>query len=144
VLTILGFLSARPTPSNYQVWEVKGKIKCAQDDFSPDKHFSLSLRPASQSLVEDGTFTIQVATIPGQAGESKFPTLVIEHPDYQTITIDLDEEQKYGQQNVKMDKNAKCIAVKDPIPLERKPPAPYKAQGTPPQQLNAVSQGAFQ
>ena len=147
VLTILGFLAARPTPSVYQVWEVKGKINCAQDDFSTDKRFLLTLRPPSQSVVEDGRFTIQVATIPGQAGGCKFPTLVIEHPDYQTITIDLDEEQKtYGQQvaNVKIDKDAKSISVKDPISLKKKAGAPYQAKGTPPQQLNAASQGAFQ
>lgn len=148
VLTILGFLAARPTPPTYQVWEVKGKIGCEQDAFLLNKRFLLTLRPPSQSVVEDGTFTIQVATTPGQAGEPKFPTLVIEHPDYQTTTIDLDEEQKsYGQAraNVKIDKNAKSISVKEPITLKKnKAEPPYQTQGTPPPQENTGSQGAVQ
>jgi hypothetical protein len=142
VLTIFGFIITRPQPTDarYEVWEVKGKINWDQGGAPIDpQRMQLSLVPANQKMLGDGYFIIQVA--PEVIGPSrlKFPTLVIEHPDFQTVSIDLNDTQaRFGQQvkNVSMDNGAKEIAVKDTIDLKKKLQLPhYETSSAPPQQV---------
>jgi hypothetical protein len=145
VLTIIGFITTRPQPltSRYEVWEVKGRIQWDQDGGPPDpQRLRLSLVPANQTILGDGSFDIQIAPEVVDKGKLKFPKLVIDHPDFQTITIDLNDTQnKYGGvvKKVSMDILSKEIAVDDPIELKKKGQlAPYAPPSQPPDQA-AVS-----
>jgi hypothetical protein len=102
------------------------------------------LVPANQTILGDGCFDIQIAPEITVAGKLKFPTLVIEHPDFQTISIDLNNSQaKFGQQvkNASTDSGAKEIEVGEPIELKRRQQLPdYTSSGPAPQQAELASQ----
>lgn len=141
LLLAMGFISTRPEriASRYEVWEVKGKINWDEGGGAPDpQRLRLSLVPANQTVLSDGSFDIQIAPEVLAKDKLKFPTLVIEHPDFQTISIDLNESQgRFGQQvkNLLMDGVAKRIAVSDAIDLKKKLQLPpYAPSSFPPEQ----------
>lgn len=151
VLTILGFISTRPQPPNpgYEVWEVKGKINWDQDGTTTDiQRIQMSLMPPNRMLKGDGTFDLQVAPKVIDMGKLRFPKLVIEHPDFQTITIDLNETKgRFGQQVQKfsVDAAAKEIILEELIGLKKKQQLPpYAPSGAPPQQAVPSNQEAIQ
>lgn len=139
VITVFGFFALRPKPPNfrYDVWEVRGKIAWNQNGgaINPGQ-LQLTLVPANQKVLGDGSFVMQVA--PEVNGERlKFPTLVIEHPDFQTVSVDLNvnaDRTSFGQQvkDVFVDNGAKEIAVKEAINLERKIQLPPYSDTIPP------------
>lgn len=141
VLLTMGFISTRPERivSRYEVWELKGKINWDQGSGVADpQRLKLTLVPANQTVLSDGYFDIQIAPEVVGVGKLKFPTLVIEHPDFQTISIDLNESQgRFGQQvkNLLTDAVAKRIAVNNAIELKKKTQIPpYAPSGQPPEQ----------
>ena len=147
VLVIVGFLTARPQlpKARYEVWAVKGQINQDGTPIDPQR-LRLSLVPANQTVIGDGSFDIQIAPEVTDAGKLKFPTLVIEHPDFQPVSINLNETQaKFGQQirNISMDIATKEIAVNGPIDLKKKIQLPpYDPSGQQPQQAVLVNQEA--
>jgi hypothetical protein len=134
----------RPT-ARYEIWEVKGKLNWDQNSAEADpQRVRLKLLPASDTVLGDGSFDIKVASEIVDTGKLKFPTLVIEHPEFQTISIDLNESQgKFGQEvkNLVMDAVAKRIAVSDVIELKKKTRLPrYDPSSLPPEQVASPPQ----
>ncbi len=141
VLVVIGFISSRPQPINnrYELWQVKGKINPEQTGNPIDpQRLRLSLVPANQTVNEDGSFDIQIAPEVVDKGKWKFPTLVINHPEFQTVTVDLNESRaRFGQQvkKISMDVGSKEVVVDDPIGLQKKQQLPsYAPSGSAPQQ----------
>lgn len=151
VLTLIAFISSRPAPpgERYEVWEVKGRIDWGEGaSSSGTQQVLLSLVPANLTVLYDGRFNIQVAPEVVASGKLKFPTLVIEHPDFQTISIDLnDPKSGFGQpvENVSVDAGARAVAVVDPIKLKKKISLPpYNPAAASPQQAALKTQEAAQ
>lgn len=152
VLTLMGFLSTRhkAPDARYEVWEVSGQINWNQDGTPIDTdRMQMSFYPATkQKVFADGRFVIQVAPEVLESGQLKFPTLMIEHPDYIPVTIDLNASPaRFGQRvkNVSIDNSTKEVAVKDTIELEKKLQLPaYQVTGASPQQTGLLSQGVKQ
>ena len=146
VLVLIGFISSRPQPvsNRYDLWQLTGKIKGGQDGAPIDpQRLRLSLVPANQTVTEDGRFDIQIAPEVVEKGKWKFPTLVINHPDFQTVTVDLNEVRPgFGQQvkKILMDASTKEVKIDDPIALQKKQQLPaYAPTGATPQQQAALS-----
>ncbi|HEV7796816.1 MAG TPA: hypothetical protein VGO73_01575, partial [Pyrinomonadaceae bacterium] len=111
-----------PRKSQYEVWEVQGQLKTDRGG-SVEKKTVLSLLPPNINVRPDGRFSVLIATMPGINGGLKFPQLHIEHPDYQTVDIDLNEtEPGYGQEKChisKSDRN-KELKLDNLVVLKRK------------------------
>lgn len=145
VLLLLIFWRSEP---KYELWEVKGQVRCKNCPEFDIQRMSMNLRPPNQSVTDDGLFNIQIARAPGMTGEMKFPTLVIEHPDYATVSIDLNEATpRYGQMFKKLTRDnwSREIIVEgyrdNAIALEKK--LPYVPAGTPPQAITTSQVGAL-
>lgn len=141
VLTILGFLGTRPitTDARYEVWHVRGKLNWDQGGAPADiKRAQMRLMPAAQDVGGDGSFIIRVAPEVVGPNRLQFPTLLIEHPDFQPININLnDTPATFGQQvgTVSRDVVAKLISVTGPIELKKTNQLPpYAPSGASPQQ----------
>jgi hypothetical protein len=141
-LAAMSFVMTRSQPptARYEIWDVKGRINWDQNSGEADpQHVRLKLFPASYEVHGDGSFDIKVASEVADTGARTFPTLFIEYPGFQTISIDLNESQgKFGQQvkSLLRDAAARRIAVSDAIELKKKPQLPrYDPSNLPPQQV---------
>lgn len=122
VLLIFGYHYSQPKKSQYEVWEVRGQLK-ATPGASAKEGAVLSLLPSTVNVDANGQFDVLIATTPGLNGGLKFPKLHIEHPDYQTVDIDLNETQpRYGGECCHISKNERDKALKfnDFVVLKRK------------------------
>lgn len=128
-------------PDHYQVWEVKGHL--AVDPVAGQASSvkpRITVEPPFQNIYDDGRFDMEIVTVPGERGQIKFPTLVVQHPDYQSVSIDLnDPHSGYGEQPVKFTRDEKnqAIVFQDAVHLVKRP-LTYVADGPAPQ---PVSQG---
>jgi hypothetical protein len=93
----------------YQVWKVHGVV---QDEhgipFQTLDRSNVTLQPADLTLFPDGTFDMQFAAVPGD-----WPTLVINYPNYQAVTVLLDP----GASDMKDDGNG-TLTINNPIKLQ--------------------------
>lgn len=131
VLLIFGFHYSQPK-NQYEVWEVQGQIHADDNNSSSvDSKAVLSLLPSTVNVRPDGRFSVLIATMPGINGGLKFPQLHIEHPDYQTVDIDLNEsEPGYGQQKCHISKSQSEKALKlDKIVVLKKRVSDYAQTG---------------
>lgn len=130
-------------PQRYQVWEVKGHLNL--DPVAPDPSSvkpRITVEPPFQNIYDDGRFDMEIVTVPGETGQIKFPTLVIQHPDYQSVSIDLNNENAgYGEQPVKFTRDQKnqAIILQDGIHLVKRP-LTYTGAGPAPQAVPAGNQ----
>ena len=144
-LMAFGFLTSRPKPvATDELWEVRGRIDC-QSGVHPIDATQLHVRvvPASYDLIGDGTFIVRVPAKRDASGKPKFPTLVIEDPDHETLSIDLNADNFiFGQGRWKLskDQEMKAISVNDVIPLRRK--TSYETTGAAPRQVAPLSSGS--
>ena len=127
-LMAFGFIASRPAPVvTDELWQVRGKIGSTSDGIR------MHVVPG-YNLIGDGTFIVDVPAKRDRDGKPTFPTLVIEKPEYETRTINLNgEDSKSGQEPLKLstDLNQRAISVTNDISL--KPiPVPYKENGTAP------------
>jgi hypothetical protein len=125
VLVILGFMhtSLKPLRTQYEIWNITGKIGFEQEtEVPPIRSILLFVRPPDPELHEDGSFTISVMAKPGEAGGREFPTLILDHQGYKTTVVHLSEKERPFVKNYpkEYDTAAKQIVLKDPIILERK------------------------
>jgi hypothetical protein len=124
VLVVFGFVYTRPTPKvnpadvyKYEVYRVSGRVNTGKTKDS--QLLTLSLAPPERTVKPNGSFEFEIPVKPGQSGEATFPSLIVEHPDYETETIDLTElnsspEAKY---HLDIDKAARSIKIREPIVL---------------------------
>jgi hypothetical protein len=148
VLVIIGFVSTRPKPLDptHEVWRVTGNMKFDNSWTDTEKEkLQLSLIPGNQRVYPNGDFEMLVAPEVCEGGKLKFPKLLIRQDGFQTVTIDLDnQEGTYGQisQNVSKDSRSKDIEVKTPIQLQRAAPynSPQAQQAQVPTQQTGVIQ----
>jgi len=146
-LVLVVLLFWRPGPK-YELWEVKGQVRCQECGRLETGRLGLSLRPPNQNITDDGMFEIQIARAPGMNGEFKFPTLVIEHPEFETVSVDLNEGTPIYNQTFRklaINKWSREITIEGnlskAIALEKK--RPYSPQGAAPQPvaLSAIGEG---
>jgi hypothetical protein len=108
----------------FELWEIKGRVQCRDCVYGQEiDRLSISLNPPNVTLLDTGEFRAQIARAPGQTGQLSFPILVVQHPDFQTVTIDLNEQAAgYGQQalRLKRDQAARTITVEDSLVLQKK------------------------
>ncbi len=130
VLVLLAFFKA---PPKYELWEVRGQIQCDTCGEFDTRHLNLSLKPPNQAITSDGMFDVLISRGPGMNGEVQFPTLVIEYPDVQTVSIDLNKEIPINTQNVKRvtkDSRSREIMIegnsRNAILLQKKQPYPHE------------------
>lgn len=123
-------------PDNYQVWEVKGHLNLDPlTSQSSSVKPRIAVEPPFQNVFDDGRFDMEIVTIPGEKGQIKFPTLIFQHPDYQSVSIDLNDEGKsYGEQPVKFtrDRKNQAIILQDAVHLVKRP-LTYTGAGPAPQ-----------
>jgi hypothetical protein len=124
----------RQEQPKFELWEIKGRVQCKDcfDGREIDRP-SISLNPSNVILLDTGEFRAQIARAPGQTGELSFPILVVQHPDFQTVTIDLnDGTPEYGQQALRLrrDQAARTITVEDAVVLQKK--SQYAIASAPP------------
>ena len=139
VLLIFGFHYSQPN-NQYEVWEVRGQIK-TDNGAALESKVAFSLLPPNINVHPDGQFTLLIATMPGINGQLKFPQLHIEHPDYQTVDIDLNEsEPSYGQEKCHISKSRSDKALKlDKVVVLEKRRSDYDQSGQKLQVPTAVS-----
>jgi hypothetical protein len=97
------------------------------------QHTTLSLVPPIE-VRSDGSFELEIPEKPGQMGEETFPTLVIEHPDYEPSYVHLSDDALLplpDKVHVHLDKSARTIAIKDKIVLRKKDIARFSANQVP-------------
>jgi len=130
VLLIFGFHYSQPKKNLYEVWEVEGQLK-ADHGGSVGEKTVLSLLPPNINMRPDGRFNVLIATMPGINGGIKFPQLHIEHPDYQTVDIDLNEvEPGYGQEKCHISKSDRNKELKlDNLVILKRKEADYDQTG---------------
>ena len=105
VLIVFAFLYTRPKvvpppPSavyKYDVYRVEGKIHIAKQ--KELQEIRLSLMPPEHAVKPNGVFEFEIPVRPGQVGEATFPSLIIEHPGYETETVDLRTDTPTPQQS---------------------------------------------
>ena len=118
-----------------ELWEIKGRVECRDCVYGQEiDRLSISLNPPNVSLLDSGEFRAQIAKAPGQTGQVSFPILVVQHPDFQTITIDLNEgAPEYGQPALRLrrDQTTRTITVEDALVLQKKSQYVAIASATP-------------
>jgi hypothetical protein len=95
VITIFGYSSLMPS---YDVWTVRGNMSFEDGPRMVDErtvHFTV--RPPDISLHPDGDFRLTLFTVPDPSGRPQLPTLIIEHPNYLPVGVDL---ERYGSKNI--------------------------------------------
>jgi hypothetical protein len=119
VILIFGFHYSQP---KYEVWEVQGRLQTDQG-VSLEKP-TLSLLPSSINVSPDGRFNVLIPTTPGINGGLRFPQLHIEHEGYQSVDLDLNEnEPGYGQEKCRILKidGEKKLKLDNSVVLKQKP-----------------------
>ena len=117
VLLIFGFHSAQPKKDLYEVWVVQGQLK--SNSGLPVKEAIFSLLPVN--LDANGKFETQIYTMPAVNGDSKFPTLRIDHPGYQPLDIDLNQSNStYGAERRRISKSGRLLNLVDDVVLKPK------------------------
>jgi hypothetical protein len=118
-----------------ELWEIKGRVECKDCVYGQEiDRLSISLNPPNVSLLDSGDFRAQITRAPRQTGQVSFPILVVQHPDFQTITIDLNEgAPEYGQQTLRLrrDQATRTITVEDALVLQKKSQYVAIASATP-------------
>ena len=144
-LMAFGFLTSRPKPvATDELWEVRGRIDCQSGVHPIDaKQLQVRVIPASYEVIGDGTFIVRVPATRDTSGKSKFPTLVIEDPEHETLSIDLNKDNfifGQGRWQLSKDQEMRAISVSDVIPLKRK--TSYLTTGAAPQPVAPVALGS--
>lgn len=123
-LIVLIVFFSWPQEPKFELWEIKGRVQCRDCVYGQEMdHLSISLNPPNVTLLDTGEFRAQIAKAPGQTGQLSFPILMVQHPDFQTVTIDLNEgAAEYGQQALRLRRNqaARTITVEDALVLQKK------------------------
>ncbi len=124
VLVVFGFIYSRPIlkvnppdPYRYEVYRVSGRV--STDNPKDIQALTLSLAPPERTVKPNGGFEFEIPVKPGQAGEATFPSLIVEHPDYETETVDLTSTTASGdaKYHLDIDKPARSIKIREPIIL---------------------------
>jgi hypothetical protein len=88
VITIFGYSSMMPS---YDVWTVRGQMGFADGPRVFDEHtLRFTLRPPEVSVHPDGDFRLTLFSVPDPSGRAQLPTLIIEHPNYLPVGVDLE------------------------------------------------------
>lgn len=75
----------------HEVWVVRGQLAFADDAGTFDEHsVRFTLRPPGISLHPDGSFRLTLIRMPDETGEAELPTVIVEHPGYAPVRLDLD------------------------------------------------------
>lgn len=142
VLVVFGFIFSSPRKpvvqevfKPYEIYKVEGLIDI------PDKkqlgELSLSVQPSGLSMLPNGRFIFEIPVRQGQTGKEEFPSLVIDHPEYETETVEFrDDYPSERNYSVEYDKNNKVIRLKGVIRLKKKDTAPPYS---PNQQLQPIN-----
>ena len=124
VLVILGFFSTQPKPTSYEIWRVKGQVSLEQAAPASllEKDVQLSIKPPLKDVFPDGRFWLDILVKQKETDEGEFPTLLIDHPLYQVVSIDLNEKEypfgpKYSKE---YDKKHKEIILKESVILKKR------------------------
>lgn len=123
VVVVFGFVYSRPKiiMKPYEVYEVEGKIEVPPQRDA--ENIKLSLIPSERNVRPDGSFDFEIPVGRGVTGETTFPSLIIEHPEYEPETVDLRDDQSNPFQpkyHVDFNKRTKTIVVKETILLTKK------------------------
>lgn len=142
VLVIFGFIFSSPRKpivqqiiKPYEVYKVEGLINIREKKHI--EQLSLSILPSGLTMIPNGTFDFVIPVRHEQMGTEEFPSLVIDHPEYETETVELREESLSERSySIEYDKDNKVIRITGGIQLKRKDEArPYN----PDQQLQPVN-----
>ena len=104
-LSTLSFVSFRPKPPTtfapFEVWQIKGTVSAEgiNRSLKPDD-FRFSSRPPLVNLNPDGSFSMAVAVNQIQEGIRSFPVVIIERDGYETVTLDLNNQDQNKEQEV--------------------------------------------
>lgn len=75
----------------HEVWVVRGQLSFADDGGTFDEHsVRFTLRPPGIDLHPDGSFRLTLIRMPDPSGEAELPTVIVEHPGYAPMRLDLD------------------------------------------------------
>lgn len=100
LLVVFSFFYTRllPLTTQYEIWKVSGPIGLEGITTSPIiKSATVFIRPPDPEIHEDGTFDIYIPIKRESMGVRRdFGSLIVDYPDYQAVTIDLNEEERPG------------------------------------------------
>jgi hypothetical protein len=135
VLLIFALYSVwHPAPS-YQVWHVSGKLTF--ENGNPGQLMGktdIETDPRVIFTEPDGSFDVMVSTQPGPSGTIEFPKLFIGNPEYEPVTIPLDDKNNKSVQRIEKDQRINLN-----VQLTKRVAA-YNAPATSPQQGQGGSQ----
>jgi hypothetical protein len=141
VLLVIFSMPKWHPPKAYEVWQVEGRLVDADGGSPVPQPLDIkdvgSVPPLVQ-FVPDGSFKMYFVPIPGQAGGVAYPTIIVGHDKYSTMTIPLDpshSDQLDKGLKLTRDPDRRSISLHD-IYLHKL--QPYAATGPPPQQVSAV------
>lgn len=127
VVIVFGFINSLPKiqpkpykPNRIDVYIVKGRINIGNQKELEDTR--MSLIPSERNMKPNGAFQIEIPVKPDQQGKPAFPSIIIEHPQYQTETVEIidDPSIPIEREHIDHNKDAQIINIKEPILLKRK------------------------
>jgi hypothetical protein len=130
LVLILRYLPSSYT--TYSTWTVMGRIAFQHDPQLPDPNsaeISVRLVPPHLEL-DPGPFTFEVPVTKKPDGTLVFPTLRIDVKDYQSLSIPLDPEYRYGALELtpKYDYKKRTIGFEQPLTMTMSSYSPTGAQ----------------
>lgn len=113
-----------PEPStHYHTWTIVGKLDTTQlPSDAPANLNDVFIRavPPRLSVLNDGTFSWEVAVAEDDRGAMVFPYIQLDLPGYRGVTLALGRDRAYGAPDAEIvyDAKARQIRVKNPIVLK--------------------------
>jgi len=118
--------------TTYSTWTVMGRIAFQHDaQFEDPNSAEISVRLVPPHLeLDPGPFTFEVPVTQKPDGTLVFPTLRIDVKDYQTLSIPLDPEYRYGALDFgpKYDYKKRTIGFEQPLTMQMSSYSPTGAQ----------------
>jgi hypothetical protein len=118
VFIIFGYIYTKPKQSGYDIFMIEGKIGLELEDNLNADGVQITLIPSSIKISPQGILQIITAIPQETVGPTRFPSLVIEYPGYDSLGIELDPSSQFQVSNVKIDQKKKMIYL-NPVVLKK-------------------------
>ena len=116
LLIAVGFIQIEGPSQTYDIWKVEGTIKFG-DDSGSMQNLKFLLEPSTITTEPNGTFKMNIMTVPDYSNGKELPWLLLDHNGYRTETVKLEQYRKNAVDNK--------IVIEKPIVLKREPRSAY-------------------
>jgi hypothetical protein len=96
VITLIFMAGAPPT---YDVWTIQGRLQFRDQPAGTfdENTVRFTVKPPGLTVQPNGRFRFTVFRVPDPSGEPQLPMVIIEHPGYLPVGVDLSEQGEVSQ-----------------------------------------------